>query len=641
MRNASVALLVLILSVPTVGADKEENIVFPPAAGAVNVREVYGVKGDGVTDDTAAIQGAIDDAKGWNKTLYFPNGTYLVSNVMNVGNKAHSMDRFVSFQGQSEAGTIIKLKDNCPGYQDPKKPKLVLSLFTGGTGDAMHSYVRHLTVDIGRGNPAAIGLRFMTNNSGAMYNVTVKSSDPERVGAIGLDLSCHQFGPGYIKNVTVIGFDRAVTTGSSFSMVLEHLRIEGQRVCGFANGGGNVTIRDLKSRNKVPAIISDQRSIILTDAELTGGDPAATAIINNFEDMYLRDVKQSGYGHLLQKKDRSLVDGAELKEWHEGMGYSLFGNQVASLRLPVEETPEVPWETDLTKWEIIDWRADDDSEAAQKAFDNAAAQGKTTVCFPKPKGKIGTDYPWGWFKLSKTIRVHGSVNRIIGMSNEIVITGPTGKGDSMFVLEDLKSPTIVFERFFTMGKGQDTPRIYLVDNRTDAVVVVKNMATMLNLRKPGKPGSKFFIEDVVGLPLELNKGERCWARQWNPESPRTTMSVIDGGIFWLLGIKTEGRSVHVEVKNGGKAEVIGSIAYQSWDGPIDPPIFVVANADLSAVIAVHGRTHPFTKIVAETISGETRTLIPTQSNRLGHHLPLYRSGKPGGLSTETTHKDGP
>jgi len=132
----------------------------------------------------------------------------------------------------------------------------------------MHQYVRNLTVDVGKGNPGAVGLRFMTNNSGAMYDVTVRISDPERVGAIGLDLSCHQFGPGYIKNVTVIGFDRAVTTGSSFSMVLEHLTIEGQRKMGFHNSGANVTIRDLKSRNKVPAIVNDQRSITLTDATL-------------------------------------------------------------------------------------------------------------------------------------------------------------------------------------------------------------------------------------------------------------------------------------------------------------------------------------------------------------------------------------
>jgi non-canonical (house-cleaning) NTP pyrophosphatase len=54
---------------------------------------------------------------------------------------------------------VIRLKDNSPGFDDPNKPKIVLSVYQGqGTGDVMHSYVRNLTVDVGRGNPGAVGL---------------------------------------------------------------------------------------------------------------------------------------------------------------------------------------------------------------------------------------------------------------------------------------------------------------------------------------------------------------------------------------------------------------------------------------------------------------------------------------------------
>lgn len=52
-------------------------------SGWVNVRS-YGAKGDGVTDDTAAIQAAIDVALAESKGLYLASGTYLVSATLNA-----------------------------------------------------------------------------------------------------------------------------------------------------------------------------------------------------------------------------------------------------------------------------------------------------------------------------------------------------------------------------------------------------------------------------------------------------------------------------------------------------------------------------------------------------------------------------
>ncbi len=40
--------------------------------------KAYGAKGDGVTNDAAAIQAGIDVASATGQTLYFPAGTYLV-----------------------------------------------------------------------------------------------------------------------------------------------------------------------------------------------------------------------------------------------------------------------------------------------------------------------------------------------------------------------------------------------------------------------------------------------------------------------------------------------------------------------------------------------------------------------------------
>jgi hypothetical protein len=72
----------------------------------VNVKS-YGAVGDGVTDDTAAIQAAISAAEPAGRTIFFPAGTYL-SNQWNI-------DARLRFQGVGKNQTIIKAISGATG----------------------------------------------------------------------------------------------------------------------------------------------------------------------------------------------------------------------------------------------------------------------------------------------------------------------------------------------------------------------------------------------------------------------------------------------------------------------------------------------------------------------------------------------
>jgi len=76
-------------------ADRLDDLVIDPTRGIVSVKD-YGAVGDGVTDDTAAINLAITAALG--STLVFPNETYLISSGLS----------FASWTGNVEGTGVIR-----------------------------------------------------------------------------------------------------------------------------------------------------------------------------------------------------------------------------------------------------------------------------------------------------------------------------------------------------------------------------------------------------------------------------------------------------------------------------------------------------------------------------------------------------
>jgi len=612
---------------------RAENIVFPPESGIVDVKSAYGAKGDGATDDTDALQKAIFENKGKMKTLYFPNGTYLVSRTLFVGgetfsreqiaSRSHSSDRFVNFQGQSEAGAILRLKDNCPGFDDPKKPKSLLSTYDGqGTGDVMHTYVRNMTFDIGSGNAGAAGLRYLSNNTGGIYDVTIRSSDPELRGSIGLDLRQGQQGPELIRNVTITGFDRGVHTQDTFAIVFEHLTLRNQRELGIFMEHGRVTVRNLASDNKVPVVSAPPHDhFTLVGGTFTGGSPEASAILATSPRIFLRDIKQTGYGAILEYKGTK-NPATSINEWTPGT-VGLFTEKPTSLRLPIKETPVVPWEEDFKKWIILDNSQPDDTASIQAAIDEGVKNGATTVCFLPGEKQ---------YRITGPIKFHGSISRVIGMEAGVDISDPSGafkNGTPIFDFGKTKTGTVVIERFFLLGGWEGPKSEAFFGNSGANTVIVQSIGMSGSIKAATGPAADWFVDDVSPgrqATLRIGPGETVWSRQYNPESPDTTMIDVKGGTFWLLGLKTEGRATHLLASDGAKAEILGGLSYQSWGGQkIDPPMFIVKDSAVSASIGVWSSNDPFSTIVEETQGGKTKKILPKDLPEW--NMGLYRSGK--------------
>ena len=92
----------------------------PPRGEWVNVHTL-GVKGDGATDDTAAIQQAINA----HRALYFPSGHYVVRDTLTLKSDT-------ALIGLHPTLTQIDLLDETPGYQGVGPPKPVIFAPSGG-----------------------------------------------------------------------------------------------------------------------------------------------------------------------------------------------------------------------------------------------------------------------------------------------------------------------------------------------------------------------------------------------------------------------------------------------------------------------------------------------------------------------------
>lgn len=556
-----------------------------------------------------------------SKIIYFPNGTYLVSDTI-----SYSMEEFrnifasvrhlemncqLRFMGQSKDGVIIKLQDYCNGFEFGNDRPVIDFMRGEQSNIAMTNMLENLTIDVGIGNPGATGVRYFANNTGAIRNVRIMSSDPEFRGHTGLSILHTKVSAGYTKNIEIIGFNYGIRVASRYIFsTFEHIKLKHQKRAGMFIEGNMVAVRDLYSDNFVPALKVDGLTacVVLTDAKLVGGNPLDGAIKHLFGHLMLRNINYEGYEYVLQS---GWMDTPELEEkegWLKEL--VLYGpktvfpkeKEVYSLNLSVKETPEIIWD-DPKDWVSVNSfgaKGDgitDDTEAIRKAF----ASGKSTIYFQS-----------GRYLIDDVIEIPASVRRVNFMYSDLIsgINLEKRKNTGAFLIKENSCEPIVLEDLFAWEKFKGF--VTLVEHACTRTLVfsdvhVQTAATYFNTVS----GGKVFMENtgctIGGIPGAGGRkeplpnenweaysretpcfyfhGQEVYCRQFNPE--RSLHEVInDGGKLWVLGCKTEEEGTAFETRNGGFTEILGAV-FALGIGK-EYPAIINDNSDVAVFAATFG-----------------------------------------------------
>jgi hypothetical protein len=586
------------------------RLVFPDDPSVINAKRDLGAKGDGVTDDTAALQRGIDQSSGLearqSKVLFLPNGTYRVRNTLVVKNALGPW-----LYGESRDGVIIKLDDNI--RETNKEINAVIRTHPNEKGPTSADWfmrnLRNFTIDVGN-NPEVDGIRYYATNTGMLKNVRVIGRGKVGINAGFLD----QSGPNLIQDCEVDGFETGIQSQWIWGETLSRVTIRNCRKQGLYVSANSVAVEDLVVENTPIAVVCDIPNdwywwggvVSIVGARFSGGDPNGPAIVNK-NVLYARDVQTKGFQMALQSgTPGGNVTAQNIGEYLSHPPRKAFDSPAASLQLPIESEPAFAWESDPKNWLCAnDFGAvagdnKDDTAAIQKALDEAAAQKKSVVYF---RGCGGGDP--NWYNLDGEVKVQGSVRYVLGLGWARILGGENGR----FVVDDKSAPIVKFQNIDSFGG----PPAALENRSKNRTMLVESCGVTI----VGDGGGDIFAIDCPARVDLRRSGQKMWARHLNPEGNDDIGLVRNNGAaLWVLGVKCEGQGVRFLTKNKGRTEIFGAFMYSANPTNTDQrPLFDVDNASFTmAGIREISFAHTFPIKLREKRGEETKTLAAGQEH---------------------------
>ncbi len=578
-------------------------------------------------------------------TLYFPNGTYLISDTVTYRLKelhntmhmqtsgGHEMNQCIRFMGQNKEKTILKLKDHCKGFEYGQRRPVVNFMHGERSNVSYSNFFENITIDTGVGNPGAVGLVFFANNNGAVRNVTIRSSDPDHAGAIGILINAEHHSACNFYDVEVDGFEYGVRiTTFRTSCHFENLTLKNQGRYGFQISNTSAQIIGLKSYNRVPAICASNGiggHLVVTDAELVGDGTGYDAIkIDVGCCAFLRNIHISGYAYGMNLHWReTMLPCGYIDEFCYPEAHTLFDDDTKSVNLQVPHTPDLP-RAPLEDWCCVnDFGAvgdgeTDDTAALQAAFDS----GKKVVWFQP-----------GIYLVSKPICIPATVEHVHFMFCEMGATDELRFNDAegIFRICGESDTPLLLEKMMSWHRCQGTAKMFRHDSRRNLIirdVHSQAVASYFNT----VPGAEVHLENVActifdktkysHIPCFSFRGQTVWCHSINPERSKIEVENI-GGQLWWSGFKTEQEGSICITSEGGVSEIMGGSA-GIGTGNKDIALIVNDNSTVSASFtcnAIHYYSS-YPLAVREIRNGEVKEIYDYQlPQRLNpwYTCPLY------------------
>ncbi|MBO4468636.1 MAG: hypothetical protein J5766_04985, partial [Clostridia bacterium] len=478
------------------------------------------------------------------RIIYFPKGVYLVSDTVTYTHKdlknifdskpGFELTRGIHFSGDGAGETVIKLRDNCDGFGVGSKKPVISFINAEGCLETETSNVSQLNtvsdiaVDCGCGNPGAVGIRFIANNSGKIENVRLKGEKCDT----GIQLAVGT--EGVFRNIDLSGFSTGLYAYKTSVCVFDKFTFNDISCAAVSAGRGSAVFGRFygEDRNKISFFEKDG-NFAVTDTGVAV-DPGENTV-------FAVDPK----GAVLE--NGRFVGRTELNG--------------------IVDIPEI--DLSLDNYAIVeDFGAVGDGKTdSTKAIQAALDSGREIILFSG-----------GHYLVDGNITVPSTVKKIDFMFCDFFAgeTLKNGGSDALFTVNEDSDFPLSFENLYTFEQFYGHFRLICHAAKRD--IILKDLHTQTAAMYYNTvPGSRVYIDNcacTVGtysndciiarkgfkpeycrmIPFEFH-GQSAVAFNLNPERADTEV-LNDNSTLVVYGFKVEGPGTAIKTIGGGKTSVL-------------------------------------------------------------------------------------